>query len=105
MGADDPEDGVCEPILCGCIADRPFDQRPEPFERTRRQGKRVGRLGPAVRAEQAAEVRGEVEGFGELVGFCFAAQADVELRGVACQDRELYAEGRLDGFEARVALL
>ena len=64
-----------------------------------------GRRRPALLAEHAAEVRGEVQGLGGLVEARAAAQTVVELRGVAGEHRELQAEGRLDGTEAGVAAL
>src|SRR5215211_5413307 len=46
---------------------------------------------------------GEVQRIRSRVEVCSTGQADVQLRRVAGQDGELYAEGRLDVLETRIA--
>src|SRR5215213_6392178 len=103
VGSDHPEDALIRSCLCGCLTDGIFDEGPQALQRAWGKRERVSGRRAALLALDATVVWGEVQRLRSRAEVLSTGQADVELRRVAGEDGELYAEGRLDVLETRIA--
>src|SRR5215211_1937914 len=103
VGADHPEDALIRSCLCGCLTDGIFDEGPQALQSSRGERERVAGRRAALLAQNATVVGGEVQRLRSHVEIHPTDQAEVQLRRVAGEDGEFYAEGRLDVIETRIA--
>src|SRR5918998_75612 len=103
VGAHYPEDALFRSCLCWCLTDGIFDEGPQALQCAWGERERVAGRRAALLAQDAPVVGGEVQRLRSRVEVHPAGQAEVELRRVAGEDGELYAEGRLDVLETRIA--
>jgi hypothetical protein len=85
------------------LTDRIFDEGPQALQCAWGERERVAGRGATFLAQDAPVVRSEVQRLRGRVEVRSTGQADVELRRVAGEDGELYAEGRLDVLETGIA--
>src|SRR5829696_8186872 len=103
VGADHPEHTLIRSCLRGCLTDRIFDEGPQALKCAWSERERVAGRRATFLAKDAPVIGGEVQRLRGRVEVRSTGQADVELRRVAGEDGELYAEGCLDVLETGIA--
>jgi hypothetical protein len=103
VGAHYPEDALFRSSLYWRLTDGLFYQGPQAHQRTRGKRERVTGRRAALLAQDAPVIWGKMQRLRSRVKVHPTGQADVELRRVAGEDGELYAEGRLDVLETGIA--
>jgi hypothetical protein len=85
------------------LTDGIFDEGPQALQCAWGERERVASRWATLLTQDAPVVGGEVQRLQSRVEVHPTGQTDVELRRVAGEDGELYAEGRLDVLEPRIA--